>query len=65
MTLEQMATIIATGDVPLALRMSQSDADLRSVRRALGIRKKGTFSGMTKDEVLDKLQQNISAANQD
>ena len=63
MTLEQMAQIIATGDVPLSIRMSQNNNDLGSVRRALDARKSGRYDGMTYEQVLARLRSNLDAAN--
>ncbi|MGG6242580.1 hypothetical protein ACQ4N7_28545 [Nodosilinea sp. AN01ver1] len=63
MTTEELAAIIATGDVPLSIRMSQDDSDAQSVRRALAVRKSGRFDGMSYEQVLAQLRQNRAEAD--
>ncbi|MBD2106726.1 hypothetical protein [Nodosilinea sp. FACHB-13] len=55
MTVEEMAKIIATGDVPLSIRMRQDDADEIGVRVALDMRQSGRYDGMNYEQVLAHL----------
>lgn len=65
MNTEQIAQIIASGEVPLSVRMSQSDDDNLALEAALDARESGRFDGMSYEQVLAQLQQNRAEAEAD
>jgi hypothetical protein len=63
MTIEEQAQIIATGDVPLSLRMDpRGRGDQSGVQMALEAHSSGRYDGMTYDQVLARLKRNRAAA---
>jgi hypothetical protein len=66
MTTEELATIIATGDVPLSMRMSQDIDESSDARKALDVaeslRRSGDYDGMSYEQVLAQLKQNRAEA---
>jgi hypothetical protein len=62
MTTEELAEMIATGEVPLAVRMRQDPADEPALLAAEDARTSGAYDDMTVAEVLAKLQANAREA---
>ena len=53
-----IATIIATGDMPLVLRMNAGNEEFDSVSRdAMRLQASGDFDGLTQAEIIAKLEE--------